>query len=93
MRMRSFVAAGILLLAGNATSLAAKLNAADRAWIDTCIAQRAASREKPAALRKYCVCMQRIVEDNTAYTITDLERAFPPAHRMCWTKAGRRTTR
>ncbi len=70
---------------------AAKLTAADRAWIDTCISQRKSSKETPAMLRKYCVCMQQIVEDNQPFeNVTALERTFPPAHQMCWSDAGRR---
>jgi thiamine pyrophosphate-dependent acetolactate synthase large subunit-like protein len=34
-------------------SYAAKLTAADRAWIDTCIAQRKASKEAPARLSRW----------------------------------------
>ena len=75
------------------SALAAKLTAADRAWIDTCISQRKASGEKPAKLRKYCTCMQEVVvvEDNQPFeSITDLERTYPPAHQMCWKDAGRK---
>jgi hypothetical protein len=72
-------------------SLAAKLAAADRAWINTCIDQRKASKEEPAKLRKYCTCMQDIVEDNQPFeNITALERTYPPAHEMCWEKARRK---
>jgi hypothetical protein len=63
--------------------------AADRAWIDKCIADRRASHEKPSALRTYCVRMQGIVEDNQPFGVTELERAYPPAHEMCWKRAGR----
>ena len=70
---------------------AAKLTAADRAWIDTCISQRKSSKETPGRLRKYCTCMQAIVEDNQPFeSITALERAYPPAHQMCWKDAGGR---
>lgn len=69
---------------------AAKLTAADRAWIESCVKQRDATREKRAALRRYCVCMQGIVEDNRPFEITELERAYSPAHLMCRKKSGRR---
>ncbi len=73
------------------TAYAAKLNAADRAWIDTCITQRKASKETPAKLRKYCACMQATVDDNQPFeSVTDLERTYPPAHQMCWKDAGRK---
>jgi hypothetical protein len=74
----------------SAPASAAKLTAADRAWIDTCMAQRKASQATPARLRKYCACMQDIVEDNRPFeNITALERTYPPAHEMCWKAAGR----
>ena len=70
---------------------AAKPTAADRAWIDTCISQRKSSKETPARLLKYCVCMEQIVEDNQPFeTVTALERTYPPAHQMCCKDAGRR---
>jgi hypothetical protein len=70
---------------------AAKPTAADLAWINTCISQRKSSNEPPARLRKYCACMQQIVEDNQPFeNVTALERTFPPAHQMCWSDAGRR---
>lgn len=70
---------------------AAMPTAADRAWIDTCISQRKSSKEAPARLRKYCTCMQQIVEDNQPLeNATALERAYPPAHRMCWKDTGGR---
>lgn len=72
-------------------ALAVKLTAADRAWINTCIDQRKSSKEQPAKLRKYCTCMQDVVEDNQPFDdITALERTYPPAHEMCWEKAGRK---
>jgi len=65
------------------TAFAAKLTATDRAWINACIAQRKASSEKPAKLRKYCTCMQEVVGDNQPFeSITDLERTYPPAHHV-----------
>ncbi len=68
---------------------AAKSTAADRAWIDTCISQRWSSQKPSAKLRKYCVCMQQIVEDNQPFeNVTALERTYPPAHQMCWKDTG-----
>jgi invasion protein IalB len=85
-------ALGILGAAFFSSALyAAEPTAADRAWIDTCMSQRKSSNEAPARLRKYCVCMQQIVEDNQPFeNVTALERTFPPAHQMCWNDAGRR---
>jgi hypothetical protein len=73
-------------------SYAAKLAPADRAWIDTCISQRKARHEKPARLRKYCTCMEETIDDNQPFgDVTSLERAYPPAHLMCWKDARRRS--
>jgi hypothetical protein len=70
---------------------AAKLTAADRAWIDACMAQRKPSKEQPAKLRKYCTCMQATVDDNEPFdSVSALEHTYPPAHQMCWKDAGRR---
>jgi hypothetical protein len=85
----ALVAVGAAAL--SSPSHAAKLNPADRAWIDTCISQRRASREKPARLRKYCTCMEETIDDNQPFAdVTSLERAYPPAHLMCWKDARRR---
>ena len=74
-------------------AFSAKIKPADRAWIATCIDQRKAERNDPAALRKYCVCMQQIVDNNEPFEgITELERTYPPAHEGCYRSArlGRR---
>jgi hypothetical protein len=86
------VALGTLSAAVFSSALyAAKPTAADCTWIDTCISQRKSSNEALARLRKYCVCMQQIVEDNQPFeNVTALERTFPPAHRMCWKGIGGR---
>jgi hypothetical protein len=62
---------------------AAKLSAADRAWIDTCITQRKETKERPDRLRKYCTCMHDVVDDNRPMTISDLEGTYPPVHEFC----------
>ncbi len=85
------VALAIFIVAVSGTAFAAKLTPAERAWIDTCISQRKASNETSTKLRKYCACMQAIVEDNQPFeSATDLERTYPPAHQMCWKDAGRK---
>jgi hypothetical protein len=63
-------------------------SAADIAWIEKCISDRAIERNDPVKLRKYCVCMQGIVEDNEPFTVTELERSYPPAHAMCMEQSG-----
>jgi hypothetical protein len=67
---------------------AAALDAADIAWIDKCIADRAIEQHDPAQARKYCGCMQDIVEDNEPFTPSELEHSYPPAHVMCMEEAG-----
>lgn len=99
MSRRLFIPAFVLLMAlirpgavvVSAPALAAELTAAGRAWIETCVAQRKASKEQPAKLRAYCACMQEIVDDNEPFDgITALERTYPPAHRTCWKYARRK---
>jgi len=63
------------------------LDAAGTAWIETCIADRKNEGLERAKLRYYCACMQDIVEDNEPFTVTELERSYPPAHLMCTEKA------
>ena len=77
---------GALLAA--APIAAAELSAADLAWIATCIADRQLERLDPAKLRKYCACMQQIIEDNEPFTVSELEHSYPPAHAMCHDAAG-----
>ncbi len=64
------------------------MDADGAAWIAKCVSER--EREQPARgkLREYCACMQDIVEDNEPFTVTELERSYPPAHLMCKEKAG-----
>jgi hypothetical protein len=77
---------GALLAA--APAAAAELSAADLAWIDKCIADRKIERLDPVKLRKYCECMQGIVEDDEPFTVSELERSYPPAHAMCHDRSG-----
>jgi hypothetical protein len=42
----------------------------------------------PVTLRKYCECMQQIVDDNEPFTVSELERSYPPAHAMCHGESG-----
>lgn len=72
-----------LSLAGVTGAHAAKLSAADQAWINTCITQRKDVKETPARLRNYCICMHDVVDDNQPFDITELERTYPPIHEFC----------
>ena len=67
---------------------AAGLGAADLAWIDSCVADRKLEQLDPVKLRKYCACMQEIVEDNEPFTVSELEHSYPPAHVACEGEAG-----
>jgi hypothetical protein len=86
----SLLALGLLCIAGTQDSApAAKLTAADKAWIDKCVADRKQESLKATALRKYCGCMQGIVDNNEPFeNITALERTYPPAHQSCYRDAG-----
>jgi hypothetical protein len=88
--MKIVSALALLAAVGAADAgIAAALSPEDLAWIDNCVADRAANDFEPKALRAYCVCMQEIVEDNRPFaSITELERTYPPAHVMCSEKAG-----
>ena len=72
----------------NGPVTAAELSAADIAWIDKCIADRKIEQLDPVRLRKYCECMQQIVDDNEPFTVAGIEHSYPPAHAMCHDEAG-----
>jgi hypothetical protein len=84
----SWGAAVILLAATTTPVVAAELGAADLAWIEKCVADREIEQLDPIKLRKYCACMQQIVEDNEPFSVSELEHSYPPAHVMCHDKAG-----
>lgn len=70
-------------------AVAAKLSAADKAWIGTCAGRLAADEKKaPKAARIYCTCMHEQVENNEAMSQTELERSWPPIHIACRREAG-----
>jgi hypothetical protein len=77
---------GTLAATGHAD--AAGLSAADLAWIDKCIADSKIEQLDPVKLRKYCECMQQIVDDNEPFTVSELEHSYPPAHAMCHDQSG-----
>jgi len=62
-------------------------------WMAHCTANLKSERIRPAVVRRYCACMAGIGEEAEmlAWTQTELERSYPPAHRFCHDKArGRR---
>lgn len=79
-----------LLLATTLVSLAlpasAQQSAQDKHWIAHCIAQISETNKSRA--RAYCVCMVENVDTSEKLRQTDLERSFPPLHRLCFEKAG-----
>ena len=69
-------------------AFAARLSNSDRQWIDRCVANHRADKLLAKAARRYCDCMHTIVETNAALTQSAMERAYPPAHRLCRRQAG-----
>ena len=72
------------------TASAAKLSAADTAWIGKCMDQLKRESANKTGLRKYCVCMHDYFDDNADVAQSDMERMFPPAHRLCKRQSGLR---
>lgn len=75
-----------LLLAATALPAGAQMSAQDRDWIAHCAAQ-ISETNKPRA-EKYCTCMAESADTSEKLRQTDLERSFPPVHRLCFEKAG-----
>jgi hypothetical protein len=85
-RMKRIPLLTALLLAFIGTSTiagAAKLSAADTAWIGKCMDQLKRDNANKTVLRKYCVCMHGYFDDNADVSQSDMEHMFPPAHRLC----------
>lgn len=76
------------MLAAAPVYAAEALSPSGIAWIEICIADREEEGLDPVKLRKYCACMQGIVEDNEPLSVTELERSYPPAHLACKEEAG-----
>ncbi len=75
-----------LLLALAAQPALAQQSAQDKEWIAHCISQ-ISETDRPRA-RLYCKCMAKSVDTSEKLRQTDLERSFPPLHRVCFKKAG-----
>ena len=87
----SLLAALLLAIFGTGTiASAAKLSAADTAWIGKCMDQLKRENANKTVLRKYCVCMRGYFDDNADVSQSDMERMFPPAHRQCKRQSGRK---
>jgi hypothetical protein len=73
-------------IAGGA--FAAKFTPADIAWIDKCMDQLKLENSNRQVVRKYCICMHEVFEDNTDASQNEMEHMFPPMHRLCITRSG-----
>ena len=81
----------VLCLLGFAISgdavFAQALNADDVKWINQCIADNKGGASD-AIIRKYCVCMNEKMDNNETRSITQWEKANPPARRACDRESG-----
>jgi hypothetical protein len=82
--MRAMLVA-VLLALGSAPALAQKA-VQQKEWIAHCVSQISETNRLRA--RTYCKCMARSVDTSERLRQTDLERSFPPVHRLCFRKAG-----
>jgi hypothetical protein len=67
---------------------AAKLTTVDKAWIGKCMNQLKRENANVKIVRKYCVCMHEMFEDNADVSQSDMEHMFPPVHRSCNKSSG-----
>jgi hypothetical protein len=79
----------IWFLAGLVLPASAQQNAQEKDWIAHCVSQISETNKSRA--RTYCVCMAESVDTSEKLRQTDLERSFPPVHRLCFKKAGFQT--
>jgi hypothetical protein len=82
--MRGLLA--FLLLAAIHGPASAQQSAQDKEWIAHCVSQ--ISETNKARAQAYCVCMAESVDTSERLRQTELERSFPPVHRLCFKKAG-----
>ncbi len=75
-----------LLISCAVLPAAAQHAARDKEWIAHCVSQ--VSETNQARARLYCRCMAKSVDTSVKLGQTELERSFPPAHRLCFKKAG-----
>ena len=81
-----------LLLAASAStgsSAGATPTTDDLQWVSRCVAYHTRNGATQRAARTYCVCMHGVIEGNEPLDQTEMERMYPPAHRMCSRRAGR----
>jgi len=74
------------MLAATILSAYAQPSAQDKDWIAHCISQISGTNKSRA--QAYCACMAEGADTSEKLRQTDLERSFPPLHRLCFEKAG-----
>jgi len=75
-----------LLLTVTPLAAHAQTSAQQKDWIAHCISQISETNKSRA--EKYCTCMADGADTSEKMRQTDLERSFPPLHRLCFEKAG-----
>lgn len=75
-----------LMLAVMALPADAQQSAQEKEWIAHCVVQISETNKSRA--QAYCVCMAESADTSEKMRQTDLERSFPPLHRLCFRKAG-----
>lgn len=78
------------MLAVMALAAGAQQSTQDKDWIAHCVAQISETNKSRA--ETYCTCMAESADTSTMLRQTDLERSFPPVHRLCFEKAGFRAS-
>jgi len=74
-----------LLLTVTPLAAHAQTSAQQKDWVAHCISQISETNKTRA--QAYCVCMAESVDTSEKVRQTDLERSFPPVHRLCFEKA------
>ena len=85
----SQVARACVLVAAAASLFSGPLVAAPKG-VERCIGNLRTENLKERAVRTYCRCMAKILEDQemAAMRQTEMERSYPPVHARCYKKAG-----
>ncbi len=76
----------VLSLTTATPSANAQASAQQKSWIAHCVSQISETNKFRA--EKYCTCMADSADTSEKLRQTDLERSFPPLHRLCFEKAG-----
>jgi hypothetical protein len=63
------------------------------AWLEHCVDARVQESGTRKMRRAYCRCMQDMTDESELMRITELERKWPPAHQLCYKRAGMRPPR